>query len=245
MSNIDNLEYHPIPGLEQLPECDDNEKTGEPIDLYGIDACREHDESIRKEGHQRVNQNSGEVEWYTPPWLLERVKRILGDIDLDPASCSTANINVGAKQFFTKESDSLNREWNGVVWMNHPYGKGEKPCKKLKTTGEYRCNKNACKDRGYHIDHDVPGNTEWVAKFVNEFMIGNITKAGCITFASTSENWFRPLYNFHQVWLYDRVAFVDKGGNEGKQTTKGSVLTFMGVNKQDLEREFADIGKVK
>ncbi|QZI86724.1 hypothetical protein SIPHO019v1_70001, partial [Vibrio phage 82E32.1] len=46
MSNIDNLEYHPIPGLEQLPECDDNEKTGEPIDLYGIDACREHDESI-------------------------------------------------------------------------------------------------------------------------------------------------------------------------------------------------------
>ncbi|QZI86723.1 hypothetical protein SIPHO019v1_60004 [Vibrio phage 82E32.1] len=177
--------------------------------------------------------------------MLERVKRILGDIDLDPASCSTANINVGAKQFFTKESDSLNREWNGVVWMNHPYGKGEKPCKKLKTTGEYRCNKNACKDRGYHIDHDVPGNTEWVAKFVNEFMIGNITKAGCITFASTSENWFRPLYNFHQVWLYDRVAFVDKGGNEGKQTTKGSVLTFMGVNKQDLEREFADIGKVK
>ena len=233
MSNVDQLEYYPMPDLE-------------PVDLFGVEACIEQEASIKTESHQRCNQDSGEVEWYTPPWLLERVRRALGgEIDLDPASCSTANKNVQAKQFFTIEDDSLNRNWNGVVWMNHPYGKGEKACTKSKRTGEYKCKKNACKKRGYHIDHDVPGNTEWIKKYVNEFMVGNITKGACITFTSTSENWFRPLYNFWQVFLYDRVAFVDKHGKEGTQSPKGSVITFMGVSKDVLEREFADIGFVK
>ena len=231
MSNVDNLEHYPMPDLEPAPTTEWD---------------KAWDDVGSKSSDQRVNQDSGEVEWYTPPWLLERVRRALGgDIDLDPASCSTANKVVQAKQIYTKDNNGLDKDWNGVVWMNHPYGKGEKPCVKRKRTGEYNCKKNACKKRGYHIDHEVPGNTQWVRKFVDEFMIGNCTKGACITFASTSENWFRPLYHFHQVWLYDRVAFVDKHGNEANQTTKGSVLTFMGVDKKTLEREFADIGFVK
>ena len=254
MSNIDKIAHYPMPGVEQLPECDNELKTGEAIpelesvDLFGVDACAEHEEAIRAElmsPDQHVNQNSGEVEWYTPPWLLERVKRVLGTIDLDPASCSTANLNVGASRFYTADDDGLSRLWDGTVWMNHPYGKSEKACPKTKLTKEYRCKKNACKKRGYHIDHDVPGNTEWIAKIVEEFKSGRMTSGACITFASTSENWFRPLYDYYQVWLYDRVAFVDKHGVEGTKTTKGSVITFFGVSKKDIEREFADIGKVK
>lgn len=43
-------------------------------------------------------------EWYTPPETLELVRGVLGEIDLDPASCEVAQQTVGAKRFFSKEA---------------------------------------------------------------------------------------------------------------------------------------------
>lgn len=60
-------------------------------------------------------------EWYTPPDVIELARGVLGEIDLDPASNLHAQKTVRAKTFWTKDDDSLTREWHGRVFCNPPY----------------------------------------------------------------------------------------------------------------------------
>ena len=60
-------------------------------------------------------------ERYTPPELTTMVRRVLGEIDLDPASSREANKVVNAKSFFTKQTDGLKKRWHGRVFLNPPF----------------------------------------------------------------------------------------------------------------------------
>jgi len=62
-------------------------------------------------------------DWYTPAYIIEKARHVLGGIDLDPASCAEANTVVGATRFFTEEDDGLAHHWAGRVWLNPPYGR--------------------------------------------------------------------------------------------------------------------------
>lgn len=62
-----------------------------------------------------------ECEWYTPNEVLDRVRKVLGTIDLDPASSVIAQERVQAHNFYTKEDNGLIHTWNGKVWCNPPY----------------------------------------------------------------------------------------------------------------------------
>jgi len=80
--------------------------------------------SSRKLGaHQLVNQDSGDTEYYTPGFIVEAARRVMGGIDLDPFSSAAAHVLVQAGKFFTKEEDGLSRAWFGRFWMNHPFGR--------------------------------------------------------------------------------------------------------------------------
>lgn len=68
-----------------------------------------------------VGQNSGDNEWFTPAEFIEPARKVLGAIDLDPASSAEANKVVKAKRFFTKDDDGLTEKWEGRLWMNPPY----------------------------------------------------------------------------------------------------------------------------
>ncbi len=73
--------------------------------------------------HQLINQDSGNVEIYTPTFIVEAARKTMGGIDLDPASCEAANKFVKAASFFSKESNGLESQWFGRVWMNHPFSR--------------------------------------------------------------------------------------------------------------------------
>ena len=68
-----------------------------------------------------VLANSGNQERNTPKELVEMARRVLGRIDLDPASNDIAQETVRAGVYFTRHNCGLNRPWCGRVFMNPPY----------------------------------------------------------------------------------------------------------------------------
>ena len=65
--------------------------------------------------------HTGGFEWYTPLEYIEAARRVLGVIDLDPASCEVAQRTIRAKHFHSAKDDGLKHEWRGRVWLNPPY----------------------------------------------------------------------------------------------------------------------------
>jgi phage N-6-adenine-methyltransferase len=68
-----------------------------------------------------VGANTGVPEWYTPAEYIEAARRVLGGIDLDPATSETAQKTVKASFYFTVDDDGLSHSWKGRVWLNPPY----------------------------------------------------------------------------------------------------------------------------
>lgn len=60
-----------------------------------------------------VGQNSGENEWYTPDEWIDAARKVMGGIDLDPASTVEANRVIKAKAFFALDDDGLKQKWSG------------------------------------------------------------------------------------------------------------------------------------
>lgn len=83
-------------------------------------------QAIKSGRKSYIVNNSGESEWYTPPAIAEAVRELFGRIDLDPASCESANKIVQAEKYYTKDEDGLSQEWTGIVFLNPPYD-GVKP----------------------------------------------------------------------------------------------------------------------
>lgn len=68
-----------------------------------------------------VANNSGNNEWYTPANIIEAARAAMGSIDVDPASNDIAQQTVKAGTYYTAETNGLDKEWVGNVWLNPPY----------------------------------------------------------------------------------------------------------------------------
>lgn len=57
----------------------------------------------------------------TPAPILESARKVLGGIELDPASDAIANQAVKAERFYTLEDDGYSKIWQAkTVWLNPP-----------------------------------------------------------------------------------------------------------------------------
>jgi hypothetical protein len=91
-----------------------------------FEAVREGSNSIARaikevETNTIATLHTGDEESYTPSKYIEAARRVLGRIDLDPASNPVAQKTVKAEVFYTVDDDGLSKSWKGTVWMNPPY----------------------------------------------------------------------------------------------------------------------------
>lgn len=77
--------------------------------------------AIEKDKKPHVINNSTDNEWYTPEIYIQSAREVLGTIYLDPASNDFANETVKATTYFTEETNGLEQDWFGNIWMNPPY----------------------------------------------------------------------------------------------------------------------------
>lgn len=64
---------------------------------------------------------TGDPESYTPAKYIEAARKVMGDIDLDPASNALAQKTVKAKDWYDEDEDGLVQNWKGRVFLNPPY----------------------------------------------------------------------------------------------------------------------------
>jgi phage N-6-adenine-methyltransferase len=68
----------------------------------------------------RVHFSSQTDLWSSPQWLVDRLEKEIGKIDLDVCALPS---NAKARHYFTPQQDGLKQKWEGVIWMNPPYGR--------------------------------------------------------------------------------------------------------------------------
>jgi len=161
-----------------------------------------------------VSHNTGENEWYTPPDYIEAARKVMGDIDCDPASSEIANETIRAKKIFTLETDGLKNKWRGNVWMNPPYGQ---PlifdfCEAVSAKYENGEIKQAC------VLVNNATETTWFQRMLDS------ASSVCFT--------------------RGRIKFIDTEGNASGAPLQGQAILYFGGNADKFREYFSEFGKV-
>lgn len=166
---------------------------------------------------QAANYMSESVEWYTPNRYLIHVRKVLGEIDLDPASSAQANTTVGAKEYFTEADDGLGRDWHGRFFMNPPYGKTADG----KSLAAAFCN-----------------------KALAEYEAGRVLAGIILVNSLHSQTWQAPLYDHPVCFVDHRIQFVSADGEENKNPTFQNIFIYLGDDLLKFQDAFEDFGYV-
>lgn len=152
-----------------------------------------------------VTNNSGCNEWYTPERYLDLSREVLGEIDLDPASCVFANETVKAQLFYSENDDGLTKPWHGRVWMNPPYSSELVPKFTEKFVDEYNDGNIA---EGIVLVNNAT-ETAWFTNMVNAASAVCFPR-GRIRYYSQTRESLAPLQG--QAFLYfgeNKEKFLD------------------------------------
>lgn len=157
-------------------------------------------------------------EWYTPPDVITAVKQVLGYIDLDPASCETANRVVQAERYYTREQNGLMYSWHGKVFCNPPYGK---------------------------TDQGGASNLEAFTRYlVNEYLLGHVEEAILLIPTNTATSWFALLWQFPICFPTYRIRFYQETGEPSNGVSFGTCFVYLGSHNARFEEVFSKLGHV-
>jgi hypothetical protein len=82
--------------------------------IYCSDKCR-------LASWRKTRRAIARSEVYSPPEVVAAARALFNTIDLDPASCPTANEVVMASRYYSFREDGLTQPWFGRIWANPPY----------------------------------------------------------------------------------------------------------------------------
>lgn len=164
-------------------------------------------------------------EWYTPARYIEASRRVMGSIDLDPASCEVANRTVKAAKYYSIEDDGLSQKWSGCVWLNPPYSIEEAP-------------------RGIEIGRQSASIGKlWIDRLIEGYTAGDISSAILLAKADVKQIWFQPLWEYPICFTFDRVYF-DRPGLPPSRIMFGTVFVYLGTNESAFIEHFSPFGRI-
>lgn len=163
------------------------------------------------------------VEHYTPAHVVELARKVLGEFDLDPASCAAANETVRARCYWALPVDGLECHWSGRVFLNPPGGTTPDKWRKI-----FQTKSNAC---------------AWWRKLCNEWQCGRTTEAIFIGFTlellrSAQGNWLHP-FDFTICVPSERLRFG------GDSPTHANVIVYLGDKPERFVEVFSALGRCK
>lgn len=122
--------------------------------------------------NMQILASSETQDWHTPSWVIEMVREVLGEIELDPASSVQANEAVKAKRFFDQATDGLRYCWHAeTVFLNPPFGKsGNDSLAGIWIERMAKIYRAGCFREGIALTHTRSGY-EWWEKLSREFPI--------------------------------------------------------------------------
>ena len=167
--------------------------------------------------------STGDNEWYTPAYLIEAARKVMGSIYMDPASCPEANQTVRAQRIYTKADDGLSKPWAGPLWLNPPYG--------LIPVS------NGAAWQGRSAMH------AWISRLIDEHKKGNVAQAILLTKADPKQKWFQPLWDYPLCFVSDRVYFL-RPNKEPERHQFGTLLAYFGQNEKLFVNVFTEFGPV-
>lgn len=138
-----------------------------------------------------VKHSSESQEHYTPQWVVELCRELMGGIDLDPASSKDANdMIVRAKRYGTVEDSYAGKPWRAEsVFLNPPGGlcdeHGRKVIRSSKATGRESCTVSGeCGIPARHSHSGVGSSAVWWwRRLVAERDAGSFEQACFVVFS--------------------------------------------------------------
>lgn len=161
-------------------------------------------------------------EWYTPKRYIHAAKQVMGDIDLDPASCELANKTVQAKSYYTKEQNGLMLPWYGRIWLNPPYGR---------------------------VQPELKGSTRsyqkyFVLTFLDKYLSGEIEQGIALIFgASACTPWFLPLFRYPVCVSKAHIDFNTPHGEKARYGY-GNMFVYLGPDETRFTEIFSQYGPI-
>lgn len=157
------------------------------------------------------------LEYYTPAWVIDAARAVMGGIDTDPASCEAAQMWVKAATYYTSDDDGLSRLWHGRVWLNPPYSY---------TDG--RSNQDL-----------------WSEALIARYASGEVTEGLLLVKAALGYKWFERLWDDWPVcFLRERLSFVMPNGSDNGQSKQGTAIFYLGGNVGRFVEVFRQFGRV-
>jgi len=155
-------------------------------------------------------------EWYTPYQYVNKTRELMGGIDTDPASNAYANEKVvQATTFYDIQTNGLDKEWHGRVWLNPPYGR----------------------------DEGGSNQEAWSRRLIEQFEAGITKEAVLLVNANTEAKWFQPLYDYTICFTNHRIRFYNTQGTPN-QPTQGNAFIYFGHQKERFTELFSTFGVV-
>ncbi len=154
-------------------------------------------------------------EWYTPQKYVDAARKLMGGIDLDPASCKEANETVKAARYYDITQNGLDYPWKGLIWLNPPYGY---------TDGE-------------------SNQALWSNRLIDQYTNGNIDEAVLLVNAAVDTSWFQRLFDYPICFTRGRINFTTPEP-VANGSTHGSAFIYFGSQPDRFFEVFSEFGRV-